>query len=147
MKKLLIIFLSVYCIQLLLSCSSDFNEENWEGAVFVSAVGCNSYGNNFENDSARIELLSDSVCKVENLTFIYFSDSVRWPERFIGEWYLHEFEYSKTLFISYDHRSVGICVEPLSIECGLKIYRNALRYYVGDPDEMVYHLLVPEKEL
>ena len=115
MKKLVIILLTITCIQLLLSCSKNFDMENWEGAVFVSPT--NSYrGNDFPNDSARIELLPDSVCIVKNLSFIDFATSYKWPEQFTGEWYLYEYEGSKSLIISYDKRQTSFAVIPFDID-------------------------------
>lgn len=83
MKKFIIILLINSCFQLLLSCSSNFNAENLEGAIFVSPTNC--YGNDFENDSARIELLSDSVCVVKNLSRIKSEDIYKWPRQFTGK--------------------------------------------------------------
>lgn len=142
MKKLLIIFLTIFCIQLLLSCSSNFNAENWEGAVFVSPTDC--YGNGFPNDSARIELLPDSVCIVKNLSFTNFADSYKWPEQFTGKWYLYEYEYSKSLIICYGTRQTSFAVIPFDIGRDFKPYGISLRHYVGDPDDMVYHVLIEE---
>lgn len=145
MKKLVIILLTISCIQLLLSCSSNFNVENWEGAVFVSPT--NSYrGNDFPNDSARIELLSDSVCIVKNLSFIDFADSYKWPEQFTGEWYLYEYEDTKSLIISYDKRQTSFAVIPFDIDIDFKPLFVTLRHYVGDPDDMVYHVLIEESK-
>lgn len=144
MKKLVIILLTISCIQLLLSCSKNFDMENWEGAVFVSPT--NSYrGNDFPNDSARIELLPDSVCIVKNLSFIDFANSYKWPEQFTGEWYLYEYEYSKSLIISYDKRQTSFEVFPFDIE-DFKLHSVTLRYYVGDPDDMVFHVLIEESD-
>lgn len=142
MKKLLIIFLTIFCIQLLLSCSSNFNAENWEGAVFVSPTDC--YGNDFPNDSARIELFPDSVCIVKNLSFANFADSYKWPEQFTGKWYLYEYEYSKSLIISYCNRQTSFAVIPFDIDGNFKPHGVTLRSYVGDPDDMIYHVLIKE---
>lgn len=143
MKKLVIIILTISCIQLLFSCSKNFNVENWEGAVFVSPT--NSYrGNDFPNDSARIELLPDSVCIVKNLSFIDFADSYKWPEQFTGEWYLYEYEDTKSLIISYDKRQTSFAVIPFDIDIDFNPHGVTLRSYVGVPDDMVYHVLIEE---
>lgn len=137
MKKLIIILLTISSIQLLLSCSKNFSGENWEGAVFVSPT--NSYrGNDFPNDSARIELLPDSVCIVKNLSFIDFANSYKWPEQFTGEWYLYEYESSKSLIISYDKRQTSFAVTPFDIDIDFKPHFVTLRHYVGDPDGAAY---------
>lgn len=145
MKKLLTILLFGYCCLSLFSCSSNFNTENWEGAVFVSSIDYN--GNDFENDSARIELLADSICVIENLSFVEFHNSIKWPKQFTGKWYLYEYEDTKSLIISYDHRQISFAVMPFEIDGHFKPVYSSLRYYVGDPDDMVYHCLIPEKTM
>ncbi len=145
MKKLVVILLTISFIQLLLSCSKNFNMENWAGAVFVSPT--NSYrGNDFPNDSVRIELLPDSVCIVKNLSFVDFADSYKWPEQFTGEWYLYEYEDSKSLIISYDKRQTSFAVIPFDMDIDFKPHSVTLRSYVGDPDDMVYHVLIEESD-
>ena len=110
MKKLVIIILTISCIQLLFSCSKNFNVENWEGAVFVSPT--NSYrGNVFP---------------------------------FTGEWYLYEYEDTKSLIISYDKRQTSFAVIPFDIDIDFNPHGVTLRSYVGAPDDMVYHVLIEE---
>lgn len=142
MKNSGIILLILHSIQLLSSCSSNFNTENWEGSVFVSSVDYN--GKDFENDSARIELLSDSICKVKNLTFVNFSDSVKWPEQFIGNWYLYELGDCKYLNISYQHKSKSFNIIPNVMFGDWSPRCVSLHYYIGDPDDMIYHVLIEE---
>ena len=142
MKKLGTILLILYSIQLLSSCSSNFNTENWVGSVFVSSIDYN--GNNFENDSARIELLSDSICKVNNLTFVSSADSIKWPDRFIGKWYLYELGDCKYLNISYQHKSTSFNIIPNVMFGDWSPRCVSLHYYIGDPDDMIYHVLIEE---
>lgn len=144
MKKLGTILLLLYCVQMLSSCSSNFNTENWVGAVFVSSIDYN--GNDFENDSARIELLSDSICKIENLSFVGFADSTKWPEQFTGKWYLYELGDCKYLNISYQHKSTSFNIMS-NVMFGYWSPRCvSLHYYVGDPDDMIYHVLIEESQ-
>lgn len=144
MKKLLIIFLTISFIQLLLSCSSNFNTENWVGAVFVSSIDYN--GNDFENDSARIELLSDSICKIQNLTFVGFADSIKWHEQFVGKWYLYEIGNCKYLNISHQHKSTSFNIMPNVMFGDWSPRCVSLRYYIGDPDDLIYHVLIEESQ-
>ena len=97
-------------------------------------------GNDFPNDSARIELLSDSVCKVNNLSYIEFDDSIKWPDEFVGKWDLYEHD----LIISYGNRQTSFSIMSFDIDADFKPYGVTLRYYIGDPDEMVYHVLTEE---
>lgn len=142
MNKLGAILLSLYCVQMLSSCSSNFNTENWVGAVFVSSIDCN--GNDFENDSARIELLSDSICKINNLSFVGFADSIKWPEQFVGRWYLYELGDCKYLNISYQHKSTSFNIMPNVMFGDWSPRCVSLHYYIGDPDDMIYHVLIEE---
>lgn len=139
MKKPGIIFLSLCCVQMLSSCSSKFNTENWEGTVLVSSIDYN--GNDFENDSARIELLSDSICKIKNLSFVYFTDSIKWPEEFTGKWCLYEIGDCKYLNISYQHKSTSFNIIPAVMFGDWSPHCVSLHYYVGDPDDIIYHCL------
>lgn len=140
MKKLLILLLTISGIQLLLSCSSNVNVEDLVGAVFVSPTDYS--GNDFENDSARIELLPDSVCIVRNLSFTNFDDSDKWPQQFTGRWYIEE--DTRSLIISYGKRVTSFEIVTFDIDGDLKPIGLSLRYYVGDPDEMIYHVLIEE---
>lgn len=142
MKKFIIILLINSCFQLLLSCSSNFNAENLEGAIFVSPTNC--YGNDFENDSARIELLSDSVCVVKNLSRIKSEDIYKWPRQFTGKWYLYEYEDTRSLIITYGKKQTSFAVIPFDIDKDFKPIGISLRSYVGDPDDMIYHVLIEE---
>ena len=99
-------------------------------------------GNDFPKDSARIELLSDSICKVNNLSYIEFDDSIKWPDEFIGKWYLDEDD----LIISYGNSVTSFEIVSFDIDGDFKSYGVTLRYYIGDPDEMVYHVLTEETD-
>lgn len=142
MKKLCNILLILYLIQLLSSCSSNFNTENWVGSVFVSSTDYN--GNDFENDSARIVLISDSICKVKKNTFVSFSDSIKWPEQFIGKWYLYELGDCKYVNISYQHKSTSFNIMPNVMFGDWSPRSVSLHYYIGDPYDMIYHVLIEE---
>lgn len=144
MKNFGIILLILFYIQMLSSCSSNFNTENWEGSVFVSSVDYN--GNDFENDSARIELLSDSICNVKNLTFVSFSDSIKWPKQFTGNWYLYELGDCKYLNISYQHKSKSFNIMPNAMFGDWSPRCVSLHYYIGDPDDLIYHVLIEESK-
>lgn len=136
-------FLALCGVSAFLSCSSNFDAESWEGAVFVSTIDYN--GNDFYNDNARIELLSDSVCEVMNLSFVEFSDSTKWPKRFTGEWYLYEIGHCKYLNISYQHKSISFNVVPAAMFGDWTPRCVSLHYYIGDPDDMTYHVLRTEE--
>lgn len=143
MKRVLCMFMALCGVSVLLSCSSNFDAESWEGTVFVSAIDYN--GNDFYNDSARIELLSDSICIVKSLSFVEFSDSTKWPGQFTGKWYLYELGQCKYLNVSYQHKSISFNVKPAAMFGNWTPRCVSLRYYIGDPDDMLYHVLRTEE--
>ena len=137
--KFLNVFIAICIISLFASCTSKFNEENWEGACFMSDIAYT--GNDFENDSAKIVLLQNGICKVENLSFVEFSDSIKWPDKFTGNWELYQIGENKYLRISYQHKSTSFNVES-AYWCGNRSAKeSALHYYVGDPDDYIFHYL------
>lgn len=99
--RFLNIIIAICIASLCASCTSKFNEENWEGACFISDVAYT--GNDFENDSARILLLPNGVCEVENLSFVETTDSIKWPDKFTGEWELSKIGDIKYLVITTVH--------------------------------------------
>lgn len=137
--RFLNIIIATCIASLCTSCTSKFNEENWEGACFISDVAYT--GNDFENDSARILLLPNGVCEVENLSFVETTDSIKWPDKFTGEWELSKIGDIKYLVISYQHKSTSFNINS-AVWCGNgSAKESALFYYVGDPDDYIFHYL------
>ena len=113
--KFLNVFIAIFIISLFASCTSKFNEENWEGACFMSDIA--------------------------NLSFVEFSDSIKWPDKFTGNWELYQIGENKYLRISYQHKSTSFNVES-AYWCGNRSAKEStLHYYVGDPDDYIFHYL------